>query len=319
MESKKYAVIFDTNSYRQFVNSKSTEDVVSCIKDIVNAESKKKIKAFGSAIVGLEMLGNLSEGESGLNYRDCLNGIIAMGNHCFDDNLKAPRIIPHAYLHIARSFFGTVPKKLENNIKNIGGFIDNFRENFEEAVSHHMKNTIIDVKRYIDREENSFSTNIVQLIDGLKNDIVSKHPRIAKRDLRNKLIDFILNDQFDTFIGLAIIIMTASNLKIILPENESINRAISLSKEFPLSVGFYKWICHKIVHDNINMQSKPSKEKRWNWLWDYHISFVIAKSTLDNREAILVTSDGDLSKILNHFGYKNRVMTITEYLHFIGL
>ncbi len=87
--------------------------------------------------------------------------------------------------------------------------------------------------------------------------------------------------------------------------------------EFPLSVGFYKWICSKIVSDNIDMQSKTSKEKRWNWQWDYQVSFLISPHTLDNREVILVTSDGDIIEMLRDFGYQNKVLTITEYLEYL--
>jgi hypothetical protein len=318
MNEQNYAVVFDTNSYRQLVTGKSTPDCISYIKNIILAEDKQKIKAYGSVIVGLEMLGNLTEGDDGINFKDCLNGVITMGYHCEDIIKHTQRIIPHAYLLITNSFFSSVPQDLEKLVLNIGGVINDFKDDFNKAYTYHKNKTFSDVKNYIDNEENSFSNIIIDLIEGLTKDILSQHPTIHKKDLRNKLLNYIMNGTFESIIALVIILMTASRLQIKLPESESQNMALSLIKEFPLSVGFYKWICNKIVADTIDMRSKTSQEKRWNWSWDYHISFIISKSKLDNREVILVTSDGDLRKILIHFGFSHKIMTISEYLTFLG-
>lgn len=318
MSEKNYAVIFDTNSYRQFVLGKSTDEVLSNVEELIQSEEKKHIKAYGSVIVGMELLANLSEGEDGFNYKDCLNGVIAMGNHCFDKTGEGPRIIPQAYLHLTRSFFGIVPPEVEERTQNLGGVINDLKRNYTEAlVYHNQKNTFENIKSYIQAEEAQFSTQIVDLIDGARNELKNKHPRIAPKQLRTKLLDYIDNGPFEPFIALAMIYAIAATLGLQIPKNEGINRAFSLNMNFPLSVGFYRWICHKIVDDNIDMQSKSSKEKRWNWLWDYHVSFAMSDGTLDGREVILITSDGDMTEMLADFGYSNRVMTIQEYLEFL--
>jgi len=316
--AEKFAVVFDTNSYRQFVVGKTTEQVTSDISDIRAAENKKSILPFGIMVVGMEMLANLSEGEGGFNYKDCLNGVVAMGHHCFDEEHKAPRIIPQPYLHITRSFFDTVPTKIELRAKNMGGVVDDFRNDLTKAIEHHkVKGTFDQIKDYIDKEENQFSTDIVDLIDGARQEIIRKHPKIAPKQLRTKLLDYIENGAFEPFVALAIIYAVSTTLQLQLPKDEGIKRAMSMHLEFPLSVGFYKWICSKIVSDNIDMQSKTSKQKRWNWQWDYQVSFLISSHTIDNREVILVTSDGDMTEMLEDFGYQNKVLTITEYLEFL--
>lgn len=314
----KFAVVFDTNSYRQFVTGKTTTQVLQDVADMKVAEAKKSIQAYGIMVVGMEMLANLSEGEGGFNYTDCLNGAIAMGNHCLDDNLKRPRIIPQPYLHLTRSFFGTVPTEIETRAKNMAGVVDDLRIDVTKAIEHHKKaGTFDQIKDYINKEEAKFSTDIVDLIDGARQEILRKHPKIAPKQLRTKLLDYIENGPFEPFVALAIIYAVSITLQIQLPKDESIKRAMSMHLEFPLSVGFYKWICSKIVYDNIDMQSKTSKEKRWNWQWDYQVSFLISPHTLDNREVILVTSDGDMTDMLKDFGYQNKVLTITEYLNFL--
>jgi hypothetical protein len=67
MDTKQIAVVFDTNSYRQLVTSKSTEEVLNEIAGIKLLEKSKSIECFGIMIVGMEMLSNLAEGESGFN------------------------------------------------------------------------------------------------------------------------------------------------------------------------------------------------------------------------------------------------------------
>ncbi len=315
----KFAVVFDTNSYRQFVTGKTTAQVLQDVADMKISEAKKSIQAYGIMVVGMEMLANLPEGEGGFNYKDCLNGAIAMGNHCLDDNLKRPRIIPQPYLHLTRSFFGTVPTEIETRVKNLAGVVDDLRIDVTKAIEHHKKTGTFDqIKDYINKEEAKFSNDIVDLIDGARQEILRKHPKIAPKQLRTKLLDYIENGPFEPFVALAIIYAVSITLQIQLPKDESIKRAMSMHLEFPLSVGFYKWICSKIVYDNIDMQSKTSKEKRWNWQWDYQVSFLISPHTLDNREVILVTSDGDMTDMLKDFGYQNKVLTITEYLDFLN-
>lgn len=318
MKEKKFAVVFDTNSYRKFVSGKFRADILYKTADLRKVESKKNIQAYGSVIVGMEMLGNLVEGEDGFNYKDCLNGIIAMANHCFDEAKNEPRIIPQSYLHIARSFFGVTPKEILERVQNLGGVINDFKIDYKKAIEHHKsKSTFEDIKNYIEKEEINFSRQIVDLIDGARQEILNKHPKITLKQLRAKLLDYIENGPYEPFIALAIIYVVAATLNLQLQQDEGVKRAFSMNLEFPLSVGFYRWISYKIVNDNIDMQSKTSKQKRWNWLWDYHVSFVISNSTLDNREVILVTSDSDLTEMLQDFGYKNKVLDISQYLDFV--
>lgn len=318
MNELKYAVLFDTNSYRNLVSNKSTEETKRAIEELRAAEDKKNIKAFGVVIVGMEMLGNLVEDENGINYKDCLNGIIAFANHCYDEEQKAPRIIPQPYMHLCRSFFNVIPQEMEEKVKNLGGTFNDFRLDLNKALTHHKSvNTFENTKKFIAKEEENFANQIIELINGARNEILKQHPKITKKQLRLKLLDFIENGSFEPFMALAIMVAVANKINIQLSQDEIIKRAYSMHLNFPLSVGFYKWICSKIVSDNIDMMSKTSKEKRWNWQWDYQISFAVSNSTIDNREVILITSDKDVIEMLKEHGFQNKVLTITEYLNFL--
>ncbi|MBD1207890.1 MAG: hypothetical protein H9535_05655 [Ignavibacteria bacterium] len=318
MADKKFAVLFDTNSYRQFVSGKKTNEALCEIKALKKMENRKNIQAYGVMVVALEMLGNLAEGETGVNYRDCLNGLLAMIEHCSDGHGTPPRYTLQPALHIANSFFGGVPQEIENRAKNLMGIAEDLSRDLQTALKHHQeKGTFNTIRTYIDNEEQVFSTTITDFIEGVKQKVVSEHPRIADRDLRTKLLAYIQTKEFESIIAKGIIVATAQKLNQGLPEQEIDKRALKMMEEFPLSAGFHQWICHKIVHDTIDMQSSTSRKKRWNWLWDYQVAFLVNKHTLDGREVILVTSDGDLIKMLKDCGYNNKVLTITQYIDFV--
>lgn len=314
----KYAVIFDTNSYRKFVSNKNKEEIISGIEEIIELEDSKDIVQFASVIVGMEMLANLAEGEEGFNFKDCLNGVIAMTTHCQEKDNETLRIFPNAALHILKSYFNFIPKDLKDRNMNLGGVLNDIKKDPENSIKHHTeRNTFEDIKNYVNNEEVIFSNQITTLLEEIKSEFIKKHPNIANKQLRAKLLDYIENGSFEPLMALGLIFSIASKYQLNLPQEEGIKRAFSLNIEFPLSVGFFRWIAYKIVDDNIDMNSKTSKEKRWNWVWDYHVSFALNNSTINDREVIVVTSDKDLTEIIKDFGYENKVLTLEEYLKFL--
>jgi hypothetical protein len=109
----------------------------------------------------------------------------------------------------------------------------------------------------------------------------------------------------------------SETLEIELSYEELFKRATFLRSVFPFSVGFLKWVMHKIVSANIDMQSKTSMTKRWNWLWDYQVSFLITEHTLDSRNILLITSDHDIIEMNKEYGFDNKVLTLSEYIEFL--
>ena len=319
MTENKFIVVFDTNSYRNLVKGKSSTDISSIIQEIKIAESRKNIIVYGSIIVGMEMLGNIVEGEGGNNYNECLNGVIAMGYHCYNQTLNSPRIIAHSYLHIAKSMFGIEPIDIVNRVQDLTQVIYDFKNDYEKAIIYHNQNSTFNIiKEYIKIEETNFSSDIIDLISFVKKEILIKYPKISSKHLHNKMLDYIKNGLYGPAIVVKFINKVANTLNIQLSIDESIQKAISMNIEFPIFMDFYRWISYKIVQDNIDMLSKKSKKKKWNWLWDYEVTFAISNTKLDNREVILVTSEDDIPKMLKDFGYNNKVIDINQYIDFIN-
>ncbi len=318
MSDKKIAVIFDTNSYRNFVRGKNFDEVIELTNKLRKQEKTKDIRPSASVIALIEMIANLAEGKNGFNYNDCLNGIVAMSYHCFDNVEQAPRIIPHAYLLIAKSFFHQLPSQVEENVKNLGGLLNDFKNDKDIAIRHYEKQaTFENYKEYIGNLETGFSQQIIALIDGVKSEIKKDSPDISSKHLREKMLNYIDSDLFYNNMSIAILTALSNKMGLSYSQSEFKKMGTFLSENFPFASGFFKWICYEVVDKNIDLNSKTSKEKRWNWIWDYNVSFSVSNSTVQGREVILVTSDKDLKQMLADTGFGARVMELDDYLDFV--
>lgn len=63
------------------------------------------------------------------------------------------------------------------------------------------------------------------------------------------------------------------------------------------------------------MFSKTSQKKRWNWIWDYQVTFLISDLSVHGKMPFVVTADEDIHEVLRNNGYGDRVMKLPEYLH----
>lgn len=320
MKGKKIAVIFDTNSYRKLVQGNELEKALDEIEKIKKLEKEKDIQAFGSIIVGMEMLGNLSEGEEGFNYKDCLNGTILLSKHCNDDNINQPRIISHVPLLLEHSLFGKIKStQLEINVQNMAGTIIDFRNDYKSAIKHHQsEKTFKKVKNYLDTKEEEFCTQIEDLIKGAVSQVKHEHPKADKKALRTKTLELLKSEAFIKMMSMAIIQAIYNNAGEKINNEELSKRADFIRNHFPLAAGFYQWISVEVFDKNIDLRSKRSIQKRWNWQWDYHVSYAVSNSQVNGREVIAVTSDKDLTQIIHSVGFGNRVMTLEEYQDYLG-
>lgn len=320
MDEKKLAVIFDTNSYRQLVNGKSLEEAIASIEKLKSYELGKDIKAFGSIIVGMEMLANLVEGDAGFNYNDCINGVTIMAKHCNDSNQNVPRVIPHVPLLAEYSLFGEVKSiALAEHAKGIGGTILDFRDSQAQAINYHTEvDTFENIKTFLDDKESEFCTQIESLLDMATRHVISENPKADKKALRNKNLELLKGEDFLIMLSKALVAAIYNNLEEPITQEELAQKAEFIRDNFPIAAGFFQQVCTDVFSKNIDLRSKSSIEKRWNWIWDYHVSYAIGNSTLDGREVILVTSDKDLKTILSNLGFSGRVMELKDYQKFLS-
>jgi hypothetical protein len=319
MNSEKFAVVFDTNSYRNIVRGLSIEDIEASIAQLKEKEARKNIMAKATPVVGLEMLANLTGGKS-LHYDDCLKGLIAMANHCYEKTENTIHIIPHPYLHITTNFFDVSPPAVELISRNMAGVIGDFKEDYLKAVEvHQLNETFTKLKDYIDSEEPRWIGEVESFVEVARREVLKLDPSIKPKDLRDKMLEFIDSGLFVPRISMAIVFSIAKSLQINMTEHEHVTKGYMLPRTFPLSVGFYQWICHRVVAGNIDLKNERSRQMRWNWRWDYEVSFLINDHLLNGRIVLLVTSDKDMTKMLQKYGYGGRVMDLDKFLGFLDI
>lgn len=318
MINEKYTVVFDTNSYRNLVVDQPIDEVSLYVNQIKEKEARKNILATAVPVVGMELLANLAGPGKSPHYDDCFKGLIAMANHCYEKSGNSIHVLPNAYFNIILTFFDAVPDHVDLFNKNMAGVIGDFKDDYLKALEgHEAKGTFNELKQYIDREERLWVNSIQRYIEGMRREVLKSHPSIQPKLLRTKLLEYIDNGLFVPFISMKIIFEVAQSLQKRMTGGEHTAKGYSLPQLFPLSVGFYQWVCHKIVEENIDMQAKKSKEKRWNWRWDYEVSFLMNQFRVNERKVLLITADKDVRKMLDQYGYGDRVMDLRAYLAFL--
>lgn len=317
-EKLNLAVLFDTNSYRQLTLNKTKSELKVLRKKIRKLELKKDIKAYCIFIVATELLAHLTEGKNGMNYLNCLNSLVFLSNHCYNQKERTINLIPPPYAHVTNSVFGVLPVDYEDSNKRISAFIDNFSiyNGLPPADSYNVE-IFERIKQKIQTDESDFSRNIIELINTAKVIVKEKNPKTSEKHLKIKLLEYLSGFEFEQTISMGILKSVAETLGITLSDKELFKRGTYMRTEFPFSVGFLKWIMQKIILGNIDMQSKSSTKKRWNWIWDYQVSFLLTKHTIDNRKIILVTSDKDILNMSRDLGFNNEVLTVLEYMDFL--
>ena len=320
MNSEKYAVVFDTNSYRNLIRETAIEDIETTIAQIKEKEARKNIMAKATSAVASEMLANLAGPGKSPHYDDCLKGLIAMANHCCEEAENTMHIIPLPYLHLTINFFETSHPYAELITKNMAGVIGDFKIDYLKAVEGHLlKETFTKLKDYIDGEEPRWISEVESFIELARHEALKSNPSISGKDLRDKMLEFIDSGLFVPRISMAIIHSIAKSLQIKMTGHEHATMGWILPQMFPLSVAFYQWICRKIVMDKIDLRNKKSRETRWNWRWDYEVSFLINDHLLNGRIVILVTSDKDMTRMLQKYGYGGRVIDLNKYIEFLDI
>ena len=199
----------------------------------------------------------------------------------------------------------------------MSGIIVELKNNNETAVKKHKEQGIFaEIRTYIETEEQTFCNLLIELVTGITEEIKKREGKISRSKLRDKALEFVDNGSFEPMIAIAIISALADKYEVSLSREEIIKRAYDFNMKFPIGTGFYRWIVATIIHNEIDMTSKKSKKKRWNWLWDYNVCFAL-NDKLNGRNVILVTSDGEMKKIAQEYGFEQRVLTLDEYYKFL--
>ena len=330
-------VVFDTNAYRVSVRGKSAEEVMSYFSHIRELEIKKNIKAICHIFTGYELLPYLSKpykSDSFIeclkiyfsfgiyksrSYTECYKSIIALGTHCWDDSTTPKGIIsiPQTSLLLTNTFFNGRRNTLTEGLnQNLIGFIQAIKVQGKSFIKK-QRETLEKIEEDIALKERDFADRISFLISELSKIIVGMNSGKDRKTIKKLTIKAFNGEEFRTVMAKALLSIYASTISVTLSEKELSDGAKILNEKFPIAAGFHTWVCHEVFSKNIDLYSKKSQNKRWNWLWDAEISCVISESLIGGRETLLVTGDGPMTDVISKYGYQDRVMTLEKYLQLI--
>lgn len=317
MTNQKTSVFFDTNSYRQIVRNKNSTELSELFRLIQSAEKEKNIEPISTLTVNLELSANLVECKNGINFENCLNGLRFLTKHCFDSEKQIIRIASFPFFQISAMMFGALPIDFDKSSKRISKHFETFKS-FEKEPNL-SKEFYEFIKLTLSKHEQDFSNSLTGLIKAANYGMEQIHPKMDKKSRKRKLIEYFKSNSYSQHLSVQSLKIVSEILGIELDNQEFQNRAHFLRKELPISSAFFQWILCEIIQKDIDMTSKNSKAKRWNWLWDYQISFLISQNTINEGKMILVTSDKEMIEILNENGLENNVMEIDQYLEFLNI
>lgn len=318
MIQEKISVFFDTNSYRQIVLEKTETEIVNLFKELNIAEKRNNIEAISTFTVSMELMANLVEDEKGLNYKNCLNSLQFLSNHCYDSAKDEIRVCALPFFQVSAMMFGALPIDSEISSKKFSKLIESFKS-FENKKPKISKEVYEFVKNNLQKHEFGFATTLSELLSAANQAVEKIYPNLNSKTRRKKLIEHFKADSYAQRLALQTLNIISDNLEINLSDEELQNRAYFLRTQLPVSSGFFQWILCKMIEDNIDIFSKSSKTKRWNWLWDYQISYVISNSTINEVKMLIITSDKEMIEVLKLNNLEKNVMTISEYLKFLNI
>lgn len=312
MENNGYAIIFDTNSYREFVLNKNKDEIENDLQKLLNCESNMNIDCYASSIVQMELLKHFDDDNELNSFRNCVDAALFMNRHCQIQNTTSTRIFPPFYFQICKTFFQKAYK--EEYFLKLSQCVNDFYLNFHTAFEHHIRNnTFLDILNNVDKMKKDFIYGIGTVLNTFEGIVEEKNPTINKKQKKSRVLQLISGERFEYEFSTQII------EKIILDLNLDINQegikyyAENLKVHFPLIIKFYRYILTKIIEDNIDLHSNRSKKTRWNWFMDYQILASVNHHTIQNKNMIIITKDKDIKNVLSN----DEVMDIDEYLKFV--
>lgn len=336
--SHRYAVIFDTNAYRNLVKDIGEDVVETFVDELRQKENNKNIKCFGHVIVATEMLNHLCEyGDSAFN--ECYKGVIAMYHHCLDENTMEPKIIPHSKLLLCECLFQQKPNQLVDDVRNFGGIMKDVIDCKGNIDNHQKSGTFNNIKDFIKDQEKEFADAVFNTIEFYRN-IVKKEivksvrsknfgktedeiqelikKRATENEIRKRTIQKINNNNFLENRSEELVQDISLQLDIQIGQRDCKDKAKDLREHLPLSVRFFQWICQYVVTNKTDIYSHKSQHNKWNWVWDMQVSFC-SGAAIDKRKLLIVTDDGDIKEVVNQYGGTTQVMNLDEYKSFVGI
>jgi len=311
-------IVFDTNSYRNFVLNQNTKSILDeksvrrKIQDLVDKESKKGIQACLAPIVVMELFSHLAK-TCDPHYEHCKMALLAANIHCQDVNCR-PRILMDAEIQLCNLLFDEIPqdKFYEIQIKICEMTVELHKDPSEKNMDK-WRNNFQSIEENIKGKEEDFLKSIKRNVfnDIYANDRKEEEQKSYKKDLYMKinngdLIDITANSQLER-------ICERLCKRIESHSEDERNQLINIIKEnFQVPLKFYENFIKSILDSDGDYNLED--ESKGNYFWDFNLLFYIGDFRVQSKEIKLITNDKNMHKSAKQLGYQNKIMSLQNYL-----
>lgn len=319
------AVVFDTNAYLDLAEGLSEQEVIERAAEICDLEKNCGVTAYAHHIVIWEMLAHLSDGSNHASTR-WLKSLIFLGVHSQSRNpqISGISLIADMHLQICESLFGTQPCDYKEGVHNISKIVSHIVKYGSEFDSPKTKQSDI-VSQNITKLSEVMSEMETKWVKGMNGVLDQFAPGTGNLIFGGttdtaqlkKIRQYLSSEEYYEAWSNLIVANSAALVGIKLDSAELKTKGEFIRENFRVPFQLWVALLHKLATP-CPAVLENEKKKRWNYIWDSMISFVVGPGEVEEAEIALVSGDREIANAAIDAGHSNNVISLETYLNMIG-
>jgi len=310
-------VIFDTNGYRNLVAYKTFAEIDEYITLIKTKEKENDIQTMFSPIVAQELLAHLADKNDNAFDR-CLRANKAMYLHNGDAQIA--NMFPMFEVLLAQIYFNDQPGKRLETYNAIAQISMHLAMNPSEATFAIFHDKLQTIKASVDLGEAGFIDGMFRFVKQTDPSATDWMPFRNDAAKRQKLLKGLRSDAASFEIAKGYVFMTHYTLienghtNLYTAEQIS-NFSKSVTEKFPEPIALFKTVIENLVNSDFPLD----EASRANFIWDIALMFGVGKHSIGDDKLYFVTGDKAIIRAAIKQGSGTAVLTLEEYLEYIGV
>ena len=308
-----HMTIFDVNAYRQLTYGKDIDESISIMEKIKSLEDKKKLQAYCSPFVPVELAYHLCDSNDPA-FANCKSALVANYIHTSPSS-NSFRLLAEKESLVMAFLFNVRQHPHKNLIESIFKMATDLIDDHSNDPSNSSYCSLIESS--VKMAEQDFIDNVLLALKEIDPNFDGIETFKNNKEGRKVALSSLENSGHALKIAFGLVLSAHRELEID-PNHEDIDRmTIDILRIFKAPIKFYHKLLYKLVMaSKINMHSKGGK---WgNWFWDIEHTFSVTNSLIDSRIPIMVSNDKQLYDNLLEVYDSDRVYKLDEYLEYIG-
>jgi hypothetical protein len=307
-----FAIIFDTNAYRQFTFGKSLTDVTTSIAELIEKERIVGAEAFANPFVMLELVAHLADANDPA-YENCKHSAFALALHCARkvNGYDHIAVLADSESQLCKIFHDQVPSTNTDTIEKLCKICKYISLDSSEESLEKIRNNLKEIALIVATIESRFVSDMMTYtVQGFDPTAIDWSSLKANPLLRKKLLTFLDSPTSLQLLARAYAIKSYILLGKSVNNSSIDDMAKFFLDRFEAPLRLYNEIVKRIVMSGCDL----TKNNRGNWIWDIQIAFNVG--TFHNVNGLtvrVVTSDKDILKAAAQANCASLVFSLQDY------